>query len=100
LDLGGNGLEGPLPVDIDNMVEIRHMYLDNNRFNGTIPDVLPQIGNGRIETLSLDHNEFEGNFPDQWDIRWHMGKFRNKEDSRSIRQTKLTHDSSFVSVYT
>jgi hypothetical protein len=74
LDLGGNTFEGALPEDIDSMAEIRHLYLDHNRFNGTIPDVLPLIGNGRIETLSLDHNQFEGVFPDLWDITWHMGK--------------------------
>ncbi len=84
LDLGRNSFAGTLPQDMDNYIALRHLHLDHNQFNGTIPDVLPYVGSDRLEQLSLDHNDFTGEFPGAWSFSWYMGKYGQIHDGDSL----------------
>jgi hypothetical protein len=70
LDVGKNNMEGPLPTDwwegVNDLKRIRQLYLNNNRFNGTIPEAFTAMGNGRMEQLVINDNDFEGTFPGGW----------------------------------
>jgi hypothetical protein len=84
LDLGGNGLQGPLPAEIAGLnyldalalqnnalsggipdltavTQIRVLDLFSNNLSGTIPSQLSQLS--QLEYLTLDHNQFTGPIP-------------------------------------
>ncbi|KAA3480207.1 LRR receptor-like serine/threonine-protein kinase GSO2 [Gossypium australe] len=79
LNLGGNGLDGPIPDFLRNMTSLRHLDLSHNYFNSSIPDTLQVLrlyGNElqgdisstifNIRTLSeldLSWNDLEGKLP-------------------------------------
>lgn len=72
LDLGHNLLEGTLPSDwweMGYLSQIRHLYLNNNRLTGTIPDAFISIGNDRVNQLILNDNYFTGTFPGRFVLR-------------------------------
>lgn len=64
LDLGKNNFEGKLPADLGvEYVRLRHLFLDNNAFTGTVPDSVVNAGDGRLRSLSLNDNQFVGPLP-------------------------------------
>ena len=42
---------------------LRVLYLDDNRFSGSVPSTIGHIGNGRLTLLSIQNNTFTGEFP-------------------------------------
>jgi hypothetical protein len=60
----------PLPTDwwsgSNTFSSLRHLHLNNNRFNGTIPEAFTTMGNGRLEQLLIHDNDFDGTFPGGW----------------------------------
>lgn len=73
LDLGRNQFTGPLPHDMDAMVSLRHLFLDHNNFNATIPDSIPRVGNSSLQALALDNNQLTGEFPSEWEYTDQIG---------------------------
>ncbi|XP_059307951.1 probable LRR receptor-like serine/threonine-protein kinase At3g47570 isoform X1 [Lycium ferocissimum] len=61
LNLGGNQLSGPLPIEIGALINLRRLNFSNNMLSGKIPS---SIGNCvTLESLILDGNFFEGTIP-------------------------------------
>mmetsp|Transcript_8433 Transcript_8433/g.11088 ORF Transcript_8433/g.11088 Transcript_8433/m.11088 type:complete len:517 (-) Transcript_8433:113-1663(-) len=67
LDLSYNNFEGPLPRSWSEgewrMRHIRNLFLNNNKFTGTIPTNYPQMGNGRMEMFHVGDNQLTGAVP-------------------------------------
>jgi hypothetical protein len=64
LDLGNNQLTGSLPLEwTEQMISLRLLYLGRNQLAGRLPVRLGEIGNGRLELLSIHSNAFTGIMP-------------------------------------
>ncbi|MED6218628.1 hypothetical protein PIB30_028326 [Stylosanthes scabra] len=61
LDLSHNLLEGFVPMEVGNLVNLGKLDLSYNRFSGTIPATLGSCLS--LEFLHLQGNSFEGNIP-------------------------------------
>jgi len=61
LDVSGNQLAGPIPVDLGNMVSLASLNLSKNQLEGQIPTSLGQIKN--LKFLSLAGNKLNGSIP-------------------------------------
>ena len=60
-DVGRNDMTGRLPNDLGNdFVALRHLHLDHNNFGGTLPLSYNDVGNGRLESLTINHNALTG----------------------------------------
>mmetsp|Transcript_5908 Transcript_5908/g.14555 ORF Transcript_5908/g.14555 Transcript_5908/m.14555 type:complete len:554 (+) Transcript_5908:531-2192(+) len=95
-DVGRNNLEGQLPEDVGlQFVELRHLLLDHNYFNGTLPDSYVNVGNGRLESFHIDHNQFTGQVPGNHDQRDKLVEFTLHNNSF----TKLGKDTCKLSVF-
>ncbi|KAL4317640.1 receptor-like protein 12 [Arachis ipaensis] len=71
LDLSYNKMTGELPVAIQHLsgcarYSLQHLYLQNNQFNGTLPDISSIFPS--LITLSLSQNKLNGKVPE--DIRF------------------------------
>jgi hypothetical protein len=63
-DLGSNKLVGTVPEDLGaQSARVRHLYLDHNRFTGTIPSSIINAGDGFLRSLALNDNQFTGDLP-------------------------------------
>lgn len=61
LDMSGNDLSGPIPLEIGNLSSLQDLYLDANALIGSIP---PTIGNlTRLVQLNLSCNGLTGMIP-------------------------------------
>ena len=60
LVLSGNQLSGEIPESIRECTVLQELWLDNNLFNGSIPQHL----NKALTTLNLSMNELSGSIPD------------------------------------
>ena len=58
LDLSYNNFQGPIPVDLQNMTSLSHLYLSGNNFNSSIPNWLYSFS--RLEFLNLRFNHLQG----------------------------------------
>lgn len=95
-DVGRNQLDGTLPIDLGTrFVELRHLFLDHNAFNGTLPESYINVGNGRLESLGVDHNRLTGVVPSNHDLRNHLVRFTLQNNSF----TRLSKDTCSLSVY-
>jgi len=75
LDLSNNQLAGTFPDDWVNgnskMLALRHLYLDDNLFYGTLPTNTMTIGMGRLEQLLIGSNQFSGTMPGNYQyLNW------------------------------
>ena len=76
IDLSYNNLNGPIPIEIGNLADLRGLNLESNLLTGQIPD---QIGNlANLEDLHLANNQLTGPIPPQLasatNLRWlHVG---------------------------
>jgi len=68
-DFGRNDFTGTLPEDFGLWAEVRALYMDHNKFTGTVPSTFPGMGNGRLEALTLNHNLLTGYVPDDWVLK-------------------------------
>ncbi len=61
LVLSFNGLIGTIPKGLDNLIELRKLYLRGNELRGSIP---PELGNlASLEEMSLADNMLSGEIP-------------------------------------
>nr|XP_023889548.1 receptor-like protein EIX2 [Quercus suber]POE64646.1 lrr receptor-like serine/threonine-protein kinase gso2 [Quercus suber] len=58
LDLSYNNFQGSIPVDLQNMTSLSHLYLSGNNFNSSIPNWLYSFS--RLEFLNLGSNNLQG----------------------------------------
>ena len=64
VDLGSNQLTGTLPDDLgQTFSKLRHFFLDNNQFQGTLPESYLTVGNGRMEQFEVNNNQLTGTVP-------------------------------------
>lgn len=79
LDLGRNQLTGSIPADwIDDMFELRILYLNNNKLSGSFPTNFPLIGNNRLWLLSVSDNQLTGVIPGGYNVRqMDLSEFQN-----------------------
>ncbi len=63
LNLAGNNLEGPIPVELGDMTGLTRIYLQNNLLNGTIPAEIGNLIN--LTDLRLYNNQLIGSIPPQ-----------------------------------
>ncbi|KAL0664796.1 hypothetical protein Bca4012_101634 [Brassica carinata] len=69
VELPDNQLVGEIPISIGNLKELRiiwladnkELFLENNKFEGTIPDVF--VNATKLVSLDVSHNNLEGKFP-------------------------------------
>ncbi|CDO97171.1 unnamed protein product [Coffea canephora] len=62
LNLTGLGvLTGTLPKSLSNLSALHHLWLGGNSLTGSIPDLSPLMA---LETLHLENNQFEGPIPE------------------------------------
>ncbi len=60
LDVGGNQFNGTVPSELSNLSTLIALYLDDNAFTGTPPDVSASTG---MVLLDLSHNSYDGSLP-------------------------------------
>ena len=61
LNLGWNGLTGPIPTELGGLANLRSLWLPNNELTGPIP---PELGAlTQLEELTLGGNELSGPIP-------------------------------------
>ncbi|KAK9209693.1 hypothetical protein WN944_002061 [Citrus x changshan-huyou] len=67
LDLGFNGLQGSIPVGLQNLTSLRHLDLSYNDFNSSIPNWLGSFSNlvglSNLVYLDLSFNDLQGSIP-------------------------------------
>ncbi len=63
LYLNSNSLEGSIPSELGQLSGLAFLYLNNNFLMGNIPSELGQLGN--LIWLQLDNNELSGCFPQE-----------------------------------
>ena len=61
LDLGYNGLSGPIPPELGGLSNLERLNLYSNDLSGPIPPELGGLSN--LERLNLDRNELSGTIP-------------------------------------
>ncbi len=64
LELGFNGLTGPIPVELGGLVNLQRLDLFSNDLTGPIPSELGSLVN--LETLDFGGNELTGSIPVNW----------------------------------
>ncbi|MBE6186454.1 MAG: redoxin domain-containing protein [Rikenellaceae bacterium] len=62
ITMQNNNLNGVLPPEIGNFVNLEWLDLSGNKLSGQIP---AELGNASIQNLNLGYNEFEGEIPKQ-----------------------------------
>ena len=77
MDLGRNQFSGQLPDDLgEQFIRLRHLFLDHNKFDGTLPSSFVTVGNGRLESLAINHNRLTGDVPSNFDLTDKLGKWK------------------------
>ena len=95
-DVGRNLLDGTLPDDVgQRFVELRHLLIDWNKFNGTLQASYINVGNGRLQTLRVDHNQLSGEVPSYHEIRDQLVQYTLHNNSF----TKLDKDTCRLGVF-
>ena len=75
MDLGNNKFSGTLPADLGvDFVRLRHLFLDHNKFTGTVPQSYIWAGDGRIQSLVLNDNLLRGSFPGNHQVYTQLSK--------------------------
>ena len=62
--LWDNNLEGKIPEQLCNLVNLKLLYLHSNKLSGKIPIEIGNLKN--LEALSLSSNNLEGNIPESF----------------------------------
>ncbi|KAL3830199.1 hypothetical protein ACJIZ3_019001 [Penstemon smallii] len=63
LDLSANSLEGEIPSSLFVLPSLKVLYLSNNRFYGSIRDLLKSDSSFSLESVELSANNLEGPVP-------------------------------------
>jgi hypothetical protein len=54
------------------LLSLRSLYLDYNRFNGSLSQLWPSLGSGQVEQLILNDNQLTGEVPSRYDNQTHL----------------------------
>jgi Leucine-rich repeat (LRR) protein len=63
LDVSGNELSGTLPSQIGQLTKLELLYVDGNKFIGTMPDGICLLRNQRLADLVADCQEVSCKIP-------------------------------------
>ena len=63
LDLRNNDLNGKIPPELANLLDLKRLVLFGNRLSGQIPPVLENLS--KLEGLFLSHNRLTGTIPEE-----------------------------------
>ncbi|KAK7384861.1 hypothetical protein VNO78_30564 [Psophocarpus tetragonolobus] len=95
-----NTFEGPMP-ELKNLVNLRALFLSNNKFSGDIPDDAFE-GMGRLKRVFLAENGFTGqipksltNLPRLWDLDLHGNSFGGnipEFQQKDFREFNMSHN--------
>ena len=70
LDLGRNQLTGSIPADwVNDMFDLKILYLNHNKLSGSFPVNFPLIGNNRLWLLQVNDNQLTGVIPGGYNVR-------------------------------
>jgi Leucine rich repeat len=70
LDLGQNDLTGSIPADwVNDLFDLRILYLSNNRLSGSFPSNFVNIGNNRLWFIDVSDNLLTGVIPGGFSLR-------------------------------
>ena len=70
LDLGRNQLTGSIPADwVNDMFDLKILYLNHNKLSGSFPVNFPLIGNNRLWLLQVNDNQLTGVIPGGYNER-------------------------------
>ncbi|KAJ0551325.1 putative leucine-rich repeat-containing, plant-type, leucine-rich repeat domain superfamily [Helianthus annuus] len=61
IDISSNKLDGKLPSEITNLLELVSLNFSNNKLHGELPKDMGRLRS--LESLDLSRNEFSGNIP-------------------------------------
>jgi Leucine-rich repeat (LRR) protein len=70
LDLGWNDFAGPLPVHLSYNSALHFLYLNNNRFTGSVPYAWKSFAGKRLETFHVNDNLLSGTFTHIFNSEW------------------------------
>ncbi|CAN0069798.1 unnamed protein product [Pylaiella littoralis] len=78
LELSGNGLNGTIPTEFEELQDLLHLDLSHNSLKGTIPTELEELRD--LLHLDLSHNSLEGTIPTELgelERLWHLDLSHN-----------------------
>ncbi|CAB9523909.1 receptor-like protein kinase [Seminavis robusta] len=82
--LGGNSLEGTLPIELAELRSLKVLDLQQNRLKGRLPPTwgLMAVNGSSLESIRLDKNALTGTIPKEWAMM----------NSTSLRELILAHN--------
>lgn len=76
-------------MDIGNLIELKELWLYNNKLSGKLPDSLTKLVN--LHVIGLNNNEFSGSLPTNFSKLWNISYLDASSNQLSGELPKLYH---------